>query len=505
MKSLYLLLFFAGLLLSSCSSEVRIPESARVVDKHVQIYPDYTNVVIPPNIAPMNFLIKSVGKEYVVSVEGNTQKVVASGTENGIIQFDEKQWAELLQKSKGQKLTCTIYEKTDNDWIQYAPYFMQVASEPIDSFLSYRLIEPGYELYRQLGLYQRNLSNFTEKVIYENNRSYDDDNNHCVNCHNYQNYHSKNMLFHVRAFHGGTILALNGNIKKLDMKCDSILSSAVYPSWNPKHNWIVFSSNKTGQTFHLFHKEKVEVVDMESDLIFYDADNNVIKNILKTESEMETFPCWSPDGKKIYYCSAAVPMVVGMSSEQKTEWIVSNYNRIRYNVYSMDFNEKTQSFSHPQLEVNCAALKKSASVPRISPDGRFLLFTMGDYGQFHIWHKSSDLYVKDLQTGEMWKLKKANSSDVDSYHSWSSNGRWIVFSTRRDDGNYTRLYMTYFDKSGKDHKAFMLPQKDPTQNLRLLKSYNVPELTIDKVPYSSAQFKDVIYTSQGQAVQYKAK
>lgn len=84
MKSLYIL-FFVGLLLCSCSSDVKVPESARLIDKQVQIYPDYTNVVIPPNIAPMNFLIKSKGKKYVVLVEGKTQKITASGADNGII------------------------------------------------------------------------------------------------------------------------------------------------------------------------------------------------------------------------------------------------------------------------------------------------------------------------------------------------------------------------------------------------------------------------------------
>ena len=136
-------------------------------------------------------------------------------------------------------------------------------------------------------------------MIYENNRSYERDNNHCVNCHNYQAYDTQHMLFHVRAQHGGTVFVENGKVRKVNMKCDSILSSTVYPTWHPKRNWVVFSSNQTGQTFHMVNRQKIEVVDYGSDLVFFDADKNTLTNILKTDSELETFPRWTPDGRRI--------------------------------------------------------------------------------------------------------------------------------------------------------------------------------------------------------------
>ena len=60
---------------------------------------------------------------------------------------------------------------------------------------------------------------------------------------------------------------------------------------------------------------------------------------------------------------------------------------------------------------------------------------MAPFGTFHIWHPESDLYVVDLETGENRELTEANSDDTESYHSWSSNSRWIVFSSRRDEGS----------------------------------------------------------------------
>lgn len=504
-KSIYTALLMISILCSSinsCKPEHTIPSNSIPTTQQVRIFPDYKDITIPANIAPLNFMIKNKGDQFIVAIEGNATKMITGANKDGKILFEMSDWQEILQKNKGKDLKITIYAHDNDQWLRYPSYSLNIANDPIDAFLSYRLIEPGFELYRQIGLYQRNLTNFDVQTIYENNRKYDYKDNHCINCHNYQNYSTRRMLFHVRAAHGGTILADNGKITKVNAKNDSILGSTVYPSWHPKRNWIVFSSNKTGQVFHLLDPEKVEVLDQASDLVFYDADKKVIKNILKTPYDMETFPCWNPKGNKIFYCVARIPGIEQVPDSSQVTFIIDNYKNIHYNIMSMTFDEKTQTFGSPQLEVDCAAMGKSASVPRISPDGRYMLFTLGDYGQFHIWHKSSDLYVKDLTNGQIRPLRKANSKDVDSYHTWSSNGKWIVFSSRRDDGSYTRPYIAYFDKNGKDYKAFMLPQADPESNLLLLKSYNVPELTKDAVPYSADQFKEVIYKQEGMSVTY---
>lgn len=493
------------MIICSCGSNYSTPADSTPVGRVVNTYPDYRDVTIPPNIAPLNFIVKSDAKEYVVQVQADGKEVlVAGGDEDRVVKFEPTEWSKVLDANKGKELVVTVFENNQNGWQRYNPYKLYVAEEDIDPYLSYRLIEPGFEMYRQVGLYQRNLTDFTQKVIYENNRSENSKENHCVNCHNYQNYSTDKMLFHVRANMGGTIIAKDGKIEKLNFKCDSILGSAVYPSWNPHKNYLVFSSNKTGQAFHMLDVEKIEVLDYGSDLLFYNADTHEVSNIIKNESTMETFPAWSPEGKKIYFCQAVCPDLAGKQDSAKIVWILNNYKSLHYNVMSVTFDESNMSFGEPRLEVNCDSMHKSATVPRVSPDGKYLLFTLGDFGQFHIWHKSSDQWVKNLETGEIYPLSEANSDDVDSYHSWSSNGRWIVFSSRRNDGSYTRPYIAYFDKNGRSRKAFMLPQEDPNQNLMLLKSYNVPELTREAVKYTPEQFKDVIYNQvSGTDIKYR--
>lgn len=501
-------LILAACLLTACKPEAVVPAQSTAVTEPLSIFPDYTDVVIPPNIAPLNFMAKNEGDEFVAryATRDGKHEVVAAAAADGKLQFDSVAWRTLLTEARGSDIVLSLYCQRDGAWVKHPDATLAVAKEEIDPYLTYRLIEPSYELYRQLGIYQRNLTNFEELPIYENNADYENDNNHCINCHSTQNYGATHRsVFHVRGEHGGSVFAGDGKAERFNMKCDSTLGNAVYPAWHPTEPWVVFSSNKTGQAFYMQRSDKIEVIDYGSDLIFYDVENNKISNVLKTPVEMETFPTWAPDGKTLYYCSAYVDCLAhipdsAMANPKNTaasDSIVMNYNKVHYNLMALDFDHDTRTFGAPRLVFDAKIHGGSVTVPRVSPDGRWLLFTVGGFGQFHIWHHNSDLWVMDLQAADpvasVHKLDKASSDDVDSFHNWSSNGRWIVVSSRRDDGSYTRPYIAYFDAEGHDHKAFLLPQEDPEQHFMRMKSYNVPELSRTAVNVTPEQFREAIY------------
>ena len=483
------------LCLTSCTEKHQIPVAYTDTQDVITTYPDYADIVVPSNIAPLNFQVKAEGDEFVACLEDNKgNQVIAGSGKDGKICFDEEEWHKLLKGNEGKQISITIYVRRGESWTRYPSRWI-LAAEPIDPYLTYRLLDPSYDFYYQMGIYQRCLENFQETTIYENNRKFEVGQNHCMNCHNFQNYSTQNMLFHVRGAHGGTIMIQNGQIEKRILRSDSILANAVYPSWHPKKPWLAFSSNVTLQYFHMEGLPKVDVFDEASDLIFYDSEKRELRNVLKTPSDLETFPCWDPSGEKLYYCKAHVAALdsLGEDTEAKRSQVIrENLLNIRYDIMSIPFDMATQTFGTPQTEVACTEMGKSGTVPRMSPDGKYLLFTMADYGQFHIWQNSADLYVKNMETGVITPLQAVNSPHVEAYHGWSSNGRWIVFSSRRDDGIYTRLYIAYFDKSGRAHKAFLLPQQDPEHNLLRQKSYNVPELTRDAINVSFEQLKNEI-------------
>ena len=80
----------------------------------------------------------------------------------------------------------------------------------------------------------------------------------------------------------------------------------------------------------------------------------------------------------------------------------------------------------------------------------------------------------------------ANSDDTESFHNWSTNSRWLVFSSRRDDGLFTRPYFCHVDAKGVVSKAFMLPQRNPRRFYReRFLSFNVPDFVISPIQFNT--------------------
>ena len=486
MKYLIICSLVISLLLSSCSEN--IPENAVSQNTNAVVYPDYTGLVLPCNIAPLNFNIEEEADNYItVTHSSKGKKLIAGGKK---VQFSIKQWKKLLEANKGDTLYTDIYLKKDKQWLKYPSIKNFVAPEEIDRYISYRLIEPSYAFYENLTINQRDLTGFEEKIIYSNqifairDRSKDQ----CINCHSFRNYNKTgDMQFHLRHHLGGTVIVSGNSIRKVNLKTEYTISAGAYPSWHPTMNLIAYSVNSTGQRFHTLDNQKIEVMDSASDLILYDIDKNEVSFIANDPKQLETFPSWSHDGKYLYYVSADYPDGIDKNSAD----VSFTYKDFHYNIYRKEFNAEIRGFSHTDTIFNASEYGKSAAFPRESPDGKYLLFTLADFGNFHIWHKSADLYIIDLETAAFRALTELNSLDVESYHSWSSNGKWIIFSSRRDDGSYTRPYIAYF-RDGEASKPFILPQQDPDFYAAFFKSYNIPEFMTEKVKVSPQQLANKI-------------
>lgn len=457
-KIVYSLIAFVFWGLTACQEEV-IP--AETLKEQPVLFPDYVEVTVPATIAPLNFQVQAEYEKIDVVVRAGNGGMLHV-QEAKVARFPEKDWADLLEQSKGENLELTVSLKQKGRWVQYAPFQIQVSEAPIDYGLVYRLIAPGYEMYSKMGIYQRNLSDFSQDAIYENTLIPSS----CVNCHSFCKNNPQNMSLHLRGEYGGTVLKHGGKMDYLDTKTPQTLSSCVYPYWHPSGRYIAYSVNQTQQVFHAVRDKRIEVFDHASDVVVYDIERNVLFSCpqLKSEGAFETFPSFSPDGKSLYFCSAV------------RQELPKDYQQVHYNLCRIAFDPDQKTFSQ-QVDtlVLASAEGKSVSFPRPTPDGNFLVYTLSDYGTFSIWHEDADLYLLDLRTGISRCLDEVNSPDVESYHSFSSNGRWMVFSSRRLDGLYTRLYLTFVGPDGQMSKPFLLPQEDPEQNEMLLYSYNIPE------------------------------
>ena len=430
------------------------------------IEPDYSGIVIPPNIAPMNFIIKEKGESFFARLYIDDEQRIDIRSGNGLIRINAGKWKDLVSSNHGKDLKIDVFIKNNGVWNKFTTISNRIANEPVDPYLTYRVIYPGYESWSELSIKQRSLGSFKTSTIIKN--SVADDN--CVNCHAYNNGNSEDFMFHMRGSLGGTYFYSGGKIKKRNLKTPEMKNGSVYPRWHPSGKYVAFSSNKIVQQFHSSESKKIEVSDLESSLVLYDLEKDQIipVPVPGSSNNMDTYPEWSPDGRILYFCRA--PQIAE----------VYDYRQIRYNLWKITFDTDSRQFGKAEMVYNADSLKKSISFPRISPDGRFIIVTLSDYGCFPVWHKEADLYSIDATTGKASPLS-VNSDFTDSYHSWSLNGRWIVFSSRRGDGLTTRPWLAYIDPQGIPGKPFILPQRNPDVYNTNLKSFNLPELSDTRI------------------------
>lgn len=474
-------------LVTACSH--RLPDSALPADQKVRIWPDYTETSVPVNIAPLNFRNENErAQQTIVLFENKKTAFTVSGKRH--ICIPAARWKELLETSEGDSISITLYDKQDGKWFRYAPFRIAVA-EPVDEYLAYRLIEPGYELWNQMGIYQRKLSDFEESAIIENRQTA----GNCINCHSFCNRDPRKMMFHMRQTFPGTLLIDGNRIEKLNTETEQTISALVYPSWHPSGRFIAFSVNQTKQAFHSNDRNRVEVFDEASDVVVYDVEKKEVFTtaLLTSPTVFETFPTFSPDGKQLFFCAA----------DRQT--MPDRYDSVRYNLCRISFDPETRTFGDRIDTLYHAGQDgASASFPRVSPDGKRLLYTRSGYGNFSIWHKDADLWMIDLESGRDYPLTVANSPDVESYHSWSSNSRWIVFSSRRDDGLFTRPYIAYIDLQGVARKPFLLPQENPDMYHHRMKSFNIPEFVSGKIEIDNYEISRLAKNSPGANITFKA-
>ena len=478
---LTLLLFF-----SACTETVSDAKQEAV---QPQIYPDYLGVTIPMNIAPLNFCMedeKALRIDAVIT-DQHGNNLHSQGEESA--DFDIADWHTLLGQNCGDSLSVTVSAKYEDGWHTYRPFSIYVSPDSIDYGICYRLIEPGYEVWSKMGIYERNLSTFDESPLIENTQF-----EGCVNCHSFNRGNPADMSLHIRGPHGATLLrhspspslpSRESELTAYNTKTDQTLGLCVYPYWHLSGRYIAYSTNTTSQLFHSSDHNRIEVFDEASDLQVYDIEKNelLLSPLLKQDSIYETFPVFSADGRSLYFCAAqAIPE----GSHQ--------LDSIHYNLCRIDFDPATGNFGDSiETIIDATAQHKSVSFPRPSYDGRFLCYTLSDYGQFSIWHHEADLHLLDISTGQSRPMTEANSEDTESFHNWSTNSRWMVLSSRRDDGLFTRPYFCHVDANGVVSKAFMLPQRNPRRFYReRFLSYNVPDFIIGPTHFNGNKASRII-------------
>jgi hypothetical protein len=425
-----------------------------------RLFPDYTGIIIPPNIAPLNFKVEEPGMRYRVKLRSASGEPIVISSRSASIQIPPRAWRALLRANAGQPLYCEVsVQDQQSRWSSFETVTNLIARDEIDGYLTYRLLKPLYNVYVNLGIYQRDLQSFDERPVLQNTKM----NEGCLNCHTFLNRRTDRFALNIRTLTNGNpmLLVCSNEVTRVE-------KTMGYLSWHPSGRLIAFSANKLSLFFHTVCVTR-DVFDARSDLGIYRVDSNtfVFPSPIALTNRNETWPAWSPDGRYLYYCSAPV-----LGIEQ--------FRQVRYDLMRTSYNIERDQWGEPEVLVSASETGLSAGEPKVSPDGRYVLFCLCQYGNFPIYQTNSDLYLLDLKT-RLYHRLDINSDQADTWHCWSSNGRWVVFSSKRFDGLFARPFFSYVDEQGQFHKPFVLPQADPAFYNTYLKTFNVPELTLDPV------------------------
>jgi hypothetical protein len=448
-----------------------LPRDCHPTSDTIAIDPDYRETTLPPNLAPPNFAVAHEGRRFTVDIRPPHGPGLHLRSRSPCIVIPRGAWRKILGVNRGESLSVTVSIKhASGAWNVYRPFRIIIATEPIDPWCAFRIIKPIYVRGEDVGIWQRDLESYrTRELAHGRTFGYG-----CVNCHTFLNQDPNRMILGTRSrkYHNAALVAGPDRAVKLGVKFG-------YPVWHPGGTFITYVDFDVFEFLHSARSEYLDVFDMRSCIAQYDLAAGTVTRMpdLMGPRVLETYPAWSPDGRTLYFCSA--PMLWDSLNTVPPE----NYDKVRYSLCRIAYDPARNAWGTADTVLSAQKTGMSILQPRVSPDGRFILFCMCDYSVFPTYQKSSDLYILDLSTKSCRRLA-CNSSEAESWHSWSSSGRWIAFSSKRDDGEFTRTYISYIDSQGNARKPFLIPQKNPAFYKSFLRAMNVPEFITGPVRIS---------------------
>jgi len=173
---------------------------------------------------------------------------------------------------------------------------------------------------------------------------------------------------------------------------------------------------------------------------------------------------WSPDGKYLVFSRA--PAKEPYAKDQKVAQFANSPDetQIQYDLYRIPFNEGRGGKA--ERVVGASENGWSNNFPKVSPDGRWIVFVRNRNGL--LMRPDSQLYIVPSEGGVARRLD-CNFDRMNSWHSFSPNGRWLAFSSK-GQSLFTRLYLTHIDEEGRDSPAILVENATAAN-----RGVNIPE------------------------------
>lgn len=198
---------------------------------------------------------------------------------------------------------------------------------------------------------------------------------------------------------------------------------------------------------------------------------------------VHTNATWSPDGKYLVFARADARDSYGPGSQQAEYANDPREHQIQYDLYRIPFNDGQGGVAEPIAGASANGM--SNSFPKISPDGRWLVFVKARNGL--LMRPDSELWIVPVEGGTARRMA-ANTARMNSWHSFSPNGRWLVFSSK-SRSPYTQMFLTHIDEDGQDSPAILVENSTAAN-----RAVNIPEFVniapdgLDRIDAPAADF-----------------
>ncbi len=211
---------------------------------------------------------------------------------------------------------------------------------------------------------------------------------------------------------------------------------------------------------------------------------------------VQTDSVWTPDGKSIVFARAPAkdPYVSGQPLADYAGDPVET--PIQYDLYRVPFNAGRGGRPEPIRGASRNGM--SNSFPKVSPDGRWIVFVQSRNGQ--LMRPDSRLYIVPAAGGEA-RLMRCNTPRMNSWHSFSPNGRWMVFSSK-SHSPYTEMFLTHIDRDGNDSPAIRIRNATAANRaVNIPEFVNIPADGLEQIDVPAAEFYRIFDLALGLAGQ----
>ncbi len=172
---------------------------------------------------------------------------------------------------------------------------------------------------------------------------------------------------------------------------------------------------------------------------------------------VQSNPCWSPDGRYVLFARSRaydLKNTVGQGrvllTREECKEFVEDGKPFLFDLCRVPFNEGKGGAAEPVAGASNNGM--SNYFGRYSPDGRWIVFCKAR--SYMLLQRDSELYILPAEGGQARRLE-CNTARMNSWHSWSPNGKWLAFSSKAWS-DYTQLCLTHIDENGQASPPVLL-------------------------------------------------